>query len=143
MAITRVETQILWSAANSKTLNNNTTYFASDTFTFDATTIGASIQIYAANQGTPASGDTVTFYLAYTTGDLLGDTGDDYDTDEHSIPIGVVDTFGTNTPGENPVRKTLMLPSVVPKGAKLLAVAPLSATRNIVIMARLSEQRAA
>ena len=142
MAITRVETGITWSAAASVTLNA-ATVFASDAFTFDATTIGATIAVSADNAGTPAAGDTVTFYLAYTSGDLLGDTGDDYDTDEHAIPIGVVDTYATNTPGEDPARRTLILPSSVPKGAKLLAVAPNAATRNIVIMARLTEQRAA
>lgn len=142
MAITRVETGITWGAAASVTLNA-ATVFASDAFTFDATCIGGSIAVSADNQGTPAAGDTVTFYLAYTSGDLLGDTGDDYDTDEHAIPIGVVDTYLTNTPGEDPARRTLMLPSVVPKGAKLLAVAPNAATRNIVVRARLTEQRAA
>lgn len=142
MAITRVETALTWSSAASLTMNA-ATVFASDAFSFDATTIGASIAVSADNQGTPASGDTVTFYLAYTSGDLLGDTGDDYDTNEHAIPIGVVDTYATNTPGEDPARRTLILPSTVPKGAKLLAVAPQAASRNIVIRARLTEQRAA
>jgi len=142
MAITRVETDILWSATASKTLTVATPV-ASDAFTFDATCIGGTIAVSADNQGTPAAGDTVTFYIAYTSGDLLGDTGDDYDTDEHAIPIGVVDTLASNTPGEDPVRKTLILPTSIPKGAKLIAISPNAATRNIVIRARLTEQRAA
>lgn len=142
MAITRVETDILWAAAAGKTLTVATPV-ASDAFTFDATCVGATLSVSADNQGTPASGDTVTFYIAYTSGDLLGDTGDDYDTDEHAIPIGVVDTLGTNTPGEDPARRTFTLPTTIPKGAKLLAVAPNAATRNIIIRARLTEQRAA
>lgn len=142
MAITRVETGITWSSAASITINA-ATVFASDAFTFDATTIGATIAVSADNQGTPASGDTVTFYLAYTSGDLLGDAGDDYDTDEHSTPLGVVDTYPSNTPGEDPGRKTFILPTTIPKGAKLLAQSPNAATRNIIIRARLTEQRAA
>jgi len=98
MAITRVETDVLWSSSAGKTLNA-ATVFASDAFAFDATCVGASLAVSADNQGSPASGDTVTFYLAYTSGDLLGDTGDDYDTDEHAIMIGVVDTYATNTKG--------------------------------------------
>lgn len=143
MAITRVETALTWNSAASQTLSNNTTYYASDAFTFDATCVGAAIQVSADNAGTPAAGDVVYFYLSYTTGDLLGNTGDDYDTDEHSILLGVLDTVAANTPGEDPARKTLVVPTVAPKGAKLLALAPQSASRNIVIRARLTEQRAA
>lgn len=142
MGLTRVETDILWSGVAGTTLNA-ATVFTSDAFTFDPTTVAASIALSADNQGTPASGDTVTFYLAYTSGDLLGNTGDDYDTDEHAIPIGVIDTYPTNTPGEDPGRRTITIPTTVPKGAKLLAVAPNAATRNIIIRARLTERRAA
>lgn len=143
MALTRVETGLTWSSASSQSMSNNTTYYASDAFTFDATCVGAAIQVSADNAGTPASGDVVYFFLSYTTGDLLGDTGDDYDTDEHSVMLGVLDTYGASVPGEDPARKTLIVPSTVPKGAKLLALAPQSASRNITIRARLTEQRAA
>lgn len=143
MALTRNETALTWSAAASQTMSNNTTYYASDAFTFDATCIGATIQVSADNAGTPAAGDVVYFFLSYTSGDLLGDSGDDYDTDEHSVPLGMVDTVAANVPGEDPARKTLQLPTTVPKGAKLLALAPQSASRNITIRARLTEQRAA
>ncbi|MBC7964230.1 MAG: hypothetical protein H7Y05_14960 [Steroidobacteraceae bacterium] len=132
MALTRVDTVITWAAATTKTLNNNTTYFDSDSIALDATTVQATIDVTTTNQGTPATGDTVTFYAQYNSG-----------TVEHSIPIGVLDTFATNTPGENPASKTLVLPTTVPAAFKLLAVAPLSATRNQIISATLTERRAA
>lgn len=142
MAITRVETGITWSSAASITLNA-ATVFASDAFVFDATCTGGTIAVSADNQGTPGLGDVVSFYLSYTSGDLLGDTGDDYDTDEHAKFIGSVDTYPTSTPGEDPCRATLILPTTIPKGAKLLCSSPNAATRNIIVRARLTERRVA
>lgn len=141
MAITLTETQITWSAASSVSVTSATAV-TSDAFAIDATTIAASVQVCADNAGTPASGDTATFQIAYTNGDILEDTGDDYDTTEHAAYLAVLDTFATNTPGENPARKTTPI-SIGVKGGKLIASCPNAATRNMTIRARLIEKRSA
>jgi len=141
MALTLVETQITWAAADSVTVASATPV-GSDVFPINASTIAASIQISVDNAGTAASGDICTAQIAYTSGDILGDTADDYDTQEHAAPIMVLDTYATNTPGEDPARKTSPI-SVGVKGGKLFVTCPLAATRNIVVRARLIEKRSA
>lgn len=141
MALTRNETQITWSAAASVTLSANTRQDA-DAFTFDATDFAASLTINADNAGTPASGDYVDCYIKWTTGDVLGDTGNDYDTDEHAQFLCRLDTFSTNTPGEDPARKTIDIP-VSATGFKLSVQGNQAATRNVVVRARVNTQRAA
>ena len=91
MAITKAENQITWSAANSVSVaaSGNAT---SDAFSFDAASLLAMITLKADNNGTPASGDTVTFYLLYTTGDPDGTGADEYDTTTQGTPLAVVDT---------------------------------------------------
>lgn len=71
MAITKSETQITWAAANNLSVaaSGNGT---SDAFSFDTASLLAMITLKADNNGTPAAGDTVTFYLLYTTGDPDG-----------------------------------------------------------------------
>ena len=60
MAITKAETQIVWSAANNLSVSAGSTG-TSDAFTFDATSFNATITLKADNNGTPASGDKVDF----------------------------------------------------------------------------------
>jgi hypothetical protein len=141
MAITLTETQIVWSSATSVTVSAATAV-TSDAFLIDATTIAASIQVSVDNAGTAASGDTATFQVAYTNGDILGDSADDYDTTEHAAPLMIMDTYATNTPGEDPARKTAPI-AVGVKGGKLIVTCPQAATRNIVVRARLIEKRSA
>lgn len=141
MALTRNEQQVLWSAATSITLSDNNAYL-SDAITFDAADIAGAVQICVDNQGTAASGDTLSVYAAYTTGDILGDTGDDYDTAEHAQFVGILDTYATNTPGEDPACKTFPI-STTPKGCKIIVQGAQAATRNLVVRTRLITQRAA
>jgi hypothetical protein len=141
MAITLTETQVLWSSASSVTVSSASAV-TSDAFALDATTIAASIQVSVDNAGTPASGDTCTVQIAYTTGDILGDSSDDYDTTEHASPFLVLDTYATNTPGEDPARKTGPI-SIAAKGGKIIVTCPNAATRNMVVRARLIEKRSA
>jgi hypothetical protein len=142
MASSRNETAITWSAAASVTISSNTSYNASDAFTFNAEDWDGAIQVNADNAGTPASGDVVRVFLAYTAGDVLGDTGSDYDTDEHAVELGTLDTYATNTPGEDPARKTFPIPTTAALGFKLLLLAPQAASRNIVCRARVVTHRA-
>lgn len=139
MASTRNETQITWSSASSVTVSSATIVW-SDPFTYHAEDWDAELMLSADNAGTPATGDTATFYIAYTSGDILGDTGSDYATEEHSEPLKMLDTFATNTPGEDPVRASLPLRTAA-LGFKIGVYCPQAATRNIVVRARICTHR--
>lgn len=141
MASSRAATQITWSSANSITLNSNSAQ-TSDALTFNAETWEADIQFSADNSGTPASGDYVDVWIAWTTGDVLGDTGDDYDTTEHAEFMCRLDTYGSNTPGEDPARKTIGIRTGA-KGFKVIAQANQGASRSVTFRAMVSEHRAA
>lgn len=142
MAITKQTTQVTWSAASSVTISSETEV-TSDVFTLDDTCIGFSIQLSADNAGTPASGDTAVCRLRWTTGDILGDTGDDYDTSEHAEYLATLDTFATNTPGEDPARCTIDRGIGGATKFKLAVTCANAATRNIVFRARVVETLAA
>lgn len=139
MPSSRVETQITWSAASSVTVNS-ATVVASDAFTFNAEDWDADLQVHVDNQGTPASGDVVDVYIAYTTGDILGDTGSDYATTEHADYLGRIDTVAANTPGEDPASRGFRI-RTAPLGFKVLVSCPQAASRNIVVRARVCTHR--
>ncbi len=141
MASSRTSTQITWASANSITLNTNSAQ-TSDAFLFNAETWEADVQVSADNTGTAASGDYVDVWIAYTTGDVLGDGGDDYDTTEHAEFACRLDTFGSNTPGEDPARKTVGIRTGA-KGIKVIAQANQGATRSITFRAMICEHKAA
>lgn len=141
MAITRTQTQVTWSSASTLSVTS-ATEVVSDVFTLDATCIAFGIQLSADNAGTPASGDTAVWRIQWSTGDVLANSGDDYDTSEHAQLLAVLDTVASNTPGEDPVRRTVFLSPVAQK-FKLACTCAQAATRNITIAARVDEQRAA
>lgn len=140
MASSINETQVLWSTAASVTLSTNNRT-DSDAVTLNVEDWDAAMQISADNAGTPASGDTVDVYVKWSNGDVLGDSGDDFDTDEHAEWLCRLDTYPTNTPGEDPARKTVQLMVSGKKAFKLSAVAAQGATRNVVLRARLVTHR--
>jgi hypothetical protein len=139
MASSRNETQITWSSASSVSLNSNSA-FTSDAFTYNAEDWAAELQVHADNSGTPASGDTVDVYIAYTAGDILGDTGSDYDTTEHAEFLCRLDTYATNTPGEDPAGKTVPIRTGA-LGFKIIAQANQGATRAVTFRARVVTHR--
>lgn len=140
MAASINETQVTWSSASSITLSS-ATRTDSDAFTINENDIAGSIQISADTSGTPASGDVLDVYVKWSTGDILGDTGNDYDTSEHAQFLCRLDTYATNTPGEDPARKTVPL-AVLGKKACIISVeAPQAATRNVVVRARIVTNR--
>jgi hypothetical protein len=139
MASSRVSTAITWSSSASTTLNTNNVV-ASDAFTFNVEDWEATMVVSADNAGTPAAGDTVDLWVSWTAGDVLGDSGDDFTTDEHSEFLGRLDTVAANTPGEDPVRAAFHLPTGA-KGFKLLARANQGATRNVTLRAMISTHR--
>ena len=125
------EVQVTWSAANSLSIaaGNNAT---SDVFTFSTNGSLAHIQLKADNDGTPAAGDTVDFFLLLTCGDPDGAGADEYDTVNHAIPLGTLDTNS-----EDPALRTVNCPMV--KGGKLYAVNN-SAGRAITVSACILEK---
>lgn len=141
MAITRTQTQVTWSAASTKSVTS-ATEVVSDVITLDDTCVALSIQLSADNAGTPASGDTAVWRIQWSNGDVLADTGDDYDTSEHAQFLAQLDTYSTNTPGEDPARMTITVTPVAKK-FKLACTCANAATRNVTIAARIDEQRAA
>lgn len=136
MASSRNETQVAWSAASSKTVNSATVVW-SDAVSFNIEDWEAELQVNADNAGTPASGDVCDVYVAYSTGDILGDTGNDYATPKHAEFLFRLDTY---TPGEDPACRSAALRT----GAKAFLVGvscPQAASRNIVVRARLVTHR--
>jgi hypothetical protein len=140
MASSINEQQVLWSSASSISLNS-ASRFDSDAISLNIEDWDAALQVSADNSGTPASGDTVDVYVKWTTGDVLGDSSDDYDTDEHAEFVCRLDTFSTNTPGEDPARKTVTIDVSGKKGFKVSAVAAQGASRAITFRARLVTHR--
>lgn len=139
MASSKNATQITWSAANSVTVSSATVVW-SDAFTFNAEDWQAELQVNADNAGTAASGDTCDVYVAYSTGDILGDSNDDFATVEHAEFVFRLDTFATNTPGEDPANRCAPLRC----GAKSLKVGvscAQAATRNVVVRAMVNTHR--
>ena len=137
MAITHTATNIVWVAVATKSIAaaGNAT---SDAFAFDATCIEASLCLKCDNDGTPASGDTVTYYILYTNGDTDAAGGtDEYDTTNAAVPVAVLDTNSAD-----PQQLTIPLPITAAKGLKLYAVNN-SAGRAITISALLMEKRSA
>jgi len=128
MAVTTSTVQVLWSGAATKSIAaaGNAT---SDAFTIDAACIRLSAMCYGDNGGTPASGDTATFYLLPTLGDPLNDpdSSDVYATTTQGILLGVIDTFITD-----PAAIVVEVNAAI-KGGKIYAVNNIAATRAIVV----------
>lgn len=133
MASTKPEAGITWSSAASITLSNATAV-ASDVFTFNVEDYECALAVHADNSGTPASGDVVNVRVAYSVGNIDGSAGDDYATTEHAEYVGRLDTWSTNTPGEDPALIVVPL-RTAEKAFKVIVDAPLGASRSIVVRA--------
>ena len=142
MAASIAEIAVTWSAAASVTVSSSTPVW-SDPIALTAADYDFQLQASADNAGTAASGDTCTVSVAKTTGDILGDSGNDYDTVEHSAWSMTLDTYATSTPGEDPARKTQAISVSGAVGIKIGVSCPQAGTRNIVVRVRLSCQRPA
>jgi hypothetical protein len=138
MASSRVSTALAWSASASVSVSSGSNA-TSDAFAFNIEDWDADLQINADNAGTPASGDTLDCYILWSAGDVLGDSGDDYDTVEHAEFLCRLDTYATNTPGEDPARKSVQI-RTASKGFKLYTVNN-SGGRSITVRAMVSTHR--
>ena len=139
MASSRISTAITWAAAAYKDLTT-AAQVASDAFAFHVEDWEGELQVWADNLGTPASGDVVNVRIAYTVGDVLGDTGDDYATSEHAEFAMQLDTFPTNAPGEDPASLSVPVRTGA-KGLKVVVDAPQGASRTIRVYAMVNTHR--
>jgi len=140
MAITKAETQITWSAANSVSVSAGSSQ-TSDAITLDATCFAGSITLKADNSTTAAADDIIYFYLLGSSGDPDGTGADEYDTTGHAGPIAVLDTSV-----EDPALTTATLPewAVAAKSLKLFAEGSTAGSTNaITVSATIYEHRAA
>lgn len=135
MASSVNEFQVLWAAATSKTVSTATINW-SDAVLLNIEDWDGSIQVNANNSGTPASGDTCAVYVGWSDGDILGDTGNDYDTDKSPEFVGQIDTST-----ENPARRTYPLMVSGKTALRIGVICAQAATRNIVVRARLNTHR--
>lgn len=137
MALTRQETQVTWPTAVNSIAVAAASAQLSELVTLDATCIDASITLKALNGGTPASGDTVDFYLATSSGDPDGAAAYEYPANvAHMRHLGRIDT---NL--QNPDVLTVKIPSA-PVNGYVYAVNNASAN-SITVSATIEEQRAA
>lgn len=113
---------------------NSTAYFDSDAIMFSANATDCFLQVKVDNQGTPASGDTVDVFLRASL-----DGGTTYDTDEHMLPLMRLDTYATNTPGEDPATKTIALDVRGIPQCKFVFRAAQGGTRTINVSAQVNE----
>ena len=137
MPIVRQQTQVLW-ASTSNTDITTASANTSDVITLSSNCISAWITLKADNQGTPASGDTVDYYLLWSSGDPDANTdiSDEYDTINHAPRIARLDTFSTDG-GENPALVTSEI-NVGPQKVKLYAYNN-SGGRTIRVSAQIEE----
>lgn len=127
-------TTVQWSASGSVSLNSAAAV-PSDAISISADAMAASIQVKADNAGTPAAGDVVNLSVVWAVNTT------DYDTTEHAEPLGQLNTYGSDNPGEDPAAKTFQL---IPNGKqrlKLVAIAPNGASRAITLTAIYNEHR--
>ena len=139
MASSRSETQITWSAANSVTVSSTAVVW-SDAVLFNVEDWDAELQVNVDNAGTPATGDTCIVYIAYTAGDILGNSGNDFPTTEHAEFAMLLETYAADTPGEDPANRTCQVRTGA-TGFKVGVSCPHADVRNMVVRARLVTHR--
>lgn len=96
MALSVTERQVLWATANASSIaaGGNAT---SDEITLTAATVfQAKIQLKADNDGTPAAGDSVDFYLLESHGDPDGASTAEYATTVHGLHLANLNTNTTD-----------------------------------------------
>lgn len=106
MAVGRTQTQVTWPTSSTTGSVSSSSSLTSEALTFGATTFAASVSVKADNAGTPTSGDTLSVFALYSSGDpdAAPDSADEYDTAGHGELLGVLDTNA-----EDPVIATFAL----------------------------------
>lgn len=124
------------SVTTPKPLNSNNR-FDFDAKAIHADAVMASLWVKADNQGTAASGDYVDLWIKWSP------DASEFDTDEHAMWLGRLDTFATNDPGEDPAAKLFRLDVSGKQAFKLMAKPNQGATRTINLTAIYNEHRMA
>jgi hypothetical protein len=140
MASTKNETQVQFSSTNEITINN-TSWNLSDPVALNVEDWDAELLMWADNQGTPASGDTVEVRVLYTNGSVDGSAGDDYVNQDNGEYMALLDTYN-NDDGNGVVLSSVPL-RTCPDGFKLAVKAAQGSTRNIKFRALLQTHRGA
>lgn len=129
------DSALQWGGSGTTILTSSTARVAADAKTVHADAVSASLRVLADNAGTPASGDTIDLWVAWSP------DGTNFDTDEHAEYLGRLDTFGSNDPGEDPAARTFELSVSGMQAFKLLSRGNQAATRNITLSAVYNEHR--
>lgn len=101
MAVSKSPTQITFSGANSILVSGDS-QVTSDNMAFSSNSVAAQITLYADHSGTPVTGDTVDFYILYSTGDPDGSGTATYDTPGHGLHLTNLD-LNTDDPAQRTV----------------------------------------
>lgn len=142
MASTRTETAITWPTGQaSQTCSVNATIYPSDVISFDAEDWDGEVMLWADNQGTPASGDLVTFGILYSVGSVDGSAGDDFNNLNNYEFLAQLDTYNNDESGADGVVLRTVPIRTTAKSFKIVANAPVGTTRNIVVRAALITRR--
>ena len=104
MAVSKAGQQVTFSSANSVAVSADS-QTTSDSITLSSNSVAAQITLKSDHSGSPSSGDTVDFYILYSTGDLDGLTTDEFDTSGHALHLAILDL---NV--EDPAQKTVDIP---------------------------------
>ena len=104
MAVSKAGQQVTFSSANSVAVSADS-QTTSDAITLSSNGVAAQITLKSDHSGSPSSGDTVDFYILYSTGDPDGLTTDEFDTSGHALHLAILDL---NI--EDPAQKTVDIP---------------------------------
>ena len=140
MGVSKEETQVTWNTNASVTVTNATMVW-SDAITFDAGDLVGGLTVSADTAGTPSAGDLTEVWVAYSTGDVLGNGDDDFSTPEHSFYMGPINNVAAETPGEDPGILPVPIDVASFKACKLGVKCPQAATHNVTVRARLHTRR--
>jgi hypothetical protein len=104
MAVSKSSTQVTFSSADSILVSGDS-QVTSDSISLSSNSIAAQLSLKADHASSPTTGDTVDFYILYSTGDPDGSGSDEFDTPEHGLHVGILDL---NL--EDPAQKTVDIP---------------------------------
>ena len=104
MAVSKAGQQVTFSSANSVAVSADS-QTTSDAITLSSNGVAAQITLKSAHSGSTSSGDTVDFYILYSTGDPDGSTTDEFDTSGNALHLAILDL---NI--EDPAQKTVDIP---------------------------------
>jgi len=104
MAVSKTNQQVKFSLASFVSVSADS-QVTSDTINLSTNSVAAQLTVKSDHTGSPSSGDTVDFYILYSTGDPDGAGVDEYDTPGHALHVAILDL---NI--EDPAQKTVDIP---------------------------------